>query len=64
MIDRLRLMLSPGARDDRRNIAALAKQLGSSAEDATWVYERSRQVGHGAAMLEWEERCRERQSRA
>jgi hypothetical protein len=29
-------------------------------DDAAWIYGRSRQVGHGTAMLEYEERCRER----
>lgn len=58
--DRVRAILSPAARADRRNIESLARQLGASAEDAEWVYRRSREVGHGAAMLEWEELCRER----
>ena len=58
--ERLREMLSPSARTERRNIQALAEQLGASTDDAAWVYRRSREVGHGAAMLEWEERCRER----
>ena len=57
---RLRAVLSPSGRDDKRNIDSLAAKLGCSREDAEWVYGRSREVGHGAAMLEWEERCRER----
>jgi len=60
---RLRSFLSPAARTDRRNIHSLAVQLGASVEDAEWVYRRSREVGHGAAMLEWEALCRERDAR-
>ena len=62
VIERVRAFLSPTARADRRNIASLASQLGCSREDAAWVYRRSREVGHGAAMLEWEEKCRDRAS--
>jgi hypothetical protein len=60
LADRLRAVLSPSARDDKRNIDSLATKLGCSRDDAEWVYGRSREVGHGAAMIEWEERCRER----
>jgi hypothetical protein len=49
----------PRRRDDRRNIEALAARLGASTDDAEWVYRRSRAVGYGAAMLEYEARCRD-----
>ena len=61
LVDRLRVMLSPSARTDRRNVHSLAVKLGISFEDAEWIYRRSREVGHGTAMLEWEELCRQRQ---
>ena len=60
LVDRLRAILSPSARTDRRNIESLAAKLAISDEDAAWIYRRSREVGHGAAMLEWEELCRQR----
>jgi len=60
LLERVREQLSPGRRADRRNIVALARRLGTSTDDAAWIYGRSRHVGHGAAMLEYEERCRER----
>jgi hypothetical protein len=58
--ERLLALLSPGRRAERRNIDALAARLGASVDDAAWIYGRSREVGYGAAMLEYEERCRER----
>jgi hypothetical protein len=60
LIDRVMAVLSPARRVDRRNVEALAAKLGCSREDAEQVYRRSHEVGFGAAMLEYEQRCRER----
>jgi hypothetical protein len=60
LLERVRGLLSPSARTDRRNIDSLAKRLGMPVEDAAVIYRRSRAVGFGAAMTEYEGRCRER----
>ncbi len=58
LIERIRL-LAPAARAERRNIESLAARLGVSIDDAAWIHARSREVGFGAAMTEYEARCRE-----
>jgi hypothetical protein len=63
ILDRLVARLSPRSRD-RRNIDALARRLGVSRADAEWIFTRSRVAGFGAAMIEYEERCRERAAEA
>ena len=60
LMERLRDLLSVGSRDDRRNIAALAERLDIPTEEAARIYRRSREVGYGVAMQEYEERCEER----
>lgn len=60
LLERVRDMVSPSARTDRRNIDSLAERLGVPVEDAAVIYRRSRAVGFGAAMTEYEERRRER----
>ena len=55
LIGRLRGLV-PGAGDDRRNIAVLARRLGVPETDAAWIYARSREVGFGAAITEYEGR--------
>lgn len=54
--ERLRRLLSPAARADERNITSLAERLCLPREDASWIYRRSREVGFGAAMSEYEAR--------
>lgn len=63
LFDRVRDALSPARRHDRHNAAALASRLGVSLADAAWIVGRSREVGYGATMLEYEEICRQRQAR-
>jgi hypothetical protein len=63
VIERLLSLLTPPRRQHRRNISALAARLGTTTDDAAWIYARSRAVGHGAAMVEYQAMCAERESR-
>lgn len=56
LIGRVRALIPSRADDDRRNIAALAHRLNVPETDAAWIYGRSREVGFGAAMTEYERR--------
>ncbi len=46
--------LTPTALIERRNAAALARQLGIGRRDAAWIVRRSRQVGYPQARSEFE----------
>lgn len=50
------LAVSPAARADRRNTAALAEHLCLPANEAALVYRRSREVGFPTALTELEAR--------
>ena len=54
LVGRVRALVPDRGDDDRRNIATLARRLDVSVDDARWIYQRSRDVGFGAAMTEYE----------